>query len=91
MVGDLSGKYGPLEYQVKTDGSTSVVAQISDPRMPSLRNLAGRGLVLKCGNEAWCATLQRMRHGLFGSNLWLEATMEGQLSQIEIRRLSTRR
>jgi hypothetical protein len=60
MVGDFSGKYGGLAYQNQTDGSASVVAQIKDPRMPSLQNLAGRGLLLKCGTESWCATLQRM-------------------------------
>jgi hypothetical protein len=63
MAGDFSGKYGGLAYQNQTDGSASVVAQIKDPRMPSLQNLAGRGLLLKCGTESWCATLQRMLGG----------------------------
>lgn len=60
MVGDLSGKYGKLPITKNADGTSSVTAKIEDRMLPSLSNMAGRGLTVKCGSHLWCTTLQRM-------------------------------
>lgn len=60
MVGDLSNKYGKMAITAGAgaEAGSSVMAQFSDRQLPSLNNMANRGLVLTCGSNMWCATLQ---------------------------------